>query len=196
MNSLIALLAATAVLVTIPGPNVALIVANSLRYGLGAGMATVAGTTAGVGLQLLLVVFGLAALLEFAVETLTWIKWAGVIYLAYLGIRTWREPAADLGAIEAAPLMFWRGGLVALLNPKTLLFNAAFIPQFVGVSPTTLDLAIVALVFLSVLFVGDILWAAFASTARPWIARFGRLRNRVTGAFLGAAAVGLAASHR
>ena len=196
MSSLAALIAATSVLVMMPGPNVALIVANSLRYGLRMGIVTVVGTTVGVGLQLLLVVFGLAALVDFAAEALTWIKWAGVVYLVYLGIRTWLEPAGDLAAIEATPVMFWRGCLVALLNPKTLLFNAAFIPQFVGGSPMMMELGIVALVFLSVLFVGDVLWAAFANTARRYIGRFGRLRNRVTGAFLGTAGVGLALSQR
>ena len=196
MSSLAALIAATSVLVMMPGPNVALIVANSLRYGLRMGVVTVVGTTVGVGLQLLLVVFGLAALVDFAAEALTWIKWAGVVYLVYLGIRTWLEPAGDLAAIEATPVMFWRGCLVALLNPKTLLFNAAFIPQFVGGSPMMMELGIVALVFLSVLFVGDVLWAAFANTARRYIGRFGRLRNRVTGAFLGTAGVGLALSQR
>ena len=196
MSGLAALIAATSVLVMMPGPNVALIVANSLRYGLRMGIVTVVGTTVGVGLQLLLVVFGLAALVDFAAEALTWIKWAGVVYLVYLGIRTWLEPAGDLAAIEATPVMFWRGCLVALLNPKTLLFNAAFIPQFVGGSPMMMELGIVALVFLSVLFVGDVLWAAFANTARRYIGRFGRLRNRVTGAFLGTAGVGLALSQR
>jgi threonine/homoserine/homoserine lactone efflux protein len=196
VSGLVLLIGATSVLVIIPGPNVALIVANSLSHGLRAGIATVTGTTVGVGLQLLLVVFGLAALVEFAAEALAWIKWAGVVYLVYLGIKAWREPPGDLTAIQATPVMFWRGCLVALLNPKTLLFNAAFIPQFVGGSPMMMELGIVALIFLSVLFVGDVLWAAFANTARRYIGRFGRLRNRVTGAFLGTAGVGLALSHR
>lgn len=197
MNSLVALVVATSVLVMIPGPNVALIVANSLRYGHRMGAVTVAGTTLGVGLQLLLVVFGLVALLEIAAEALTWIRWAGVVYLVYLGIRTWREPAADLSSVEATPVMFWRGCLVALLNPKTLLFNAAFIPQFVGAAaPTALQLGTVSLVFLAVIFVGDMLWVAFANSTRRYIERYGRLRNRLTGAFLTAAGAGLALSNR
>lgn len=156
-TSLIALVAATAVLVAIPGPNVALIVASSLRSGFRASVATVLGTTVGVGLQLALVVFGLAALIAAAAEALQWIKWAGVAYLIYLGIHTWREPAGDPDRIEATPAMFWRGCLVAVVNPKTLLFNAAFIPQFVGSETATIgDLAIVASVFLAVLFAGDV----------------------------------------
>ncbi len=196
-TSLIALVAATAVLVLIPGPNVALIVANSLKNGFRAGVATVLGTTVGVGLQLALVVFGLAAIIASAAEALQWIKWAGVGYLIYLGIRTWREPASDLNAIEAAPAMFWRGCLVAVVNPKTLLFNAAFIPQFVGGESATIGgLAIVSGVFLAVLFIGDVAWAAFASSARRVLRRYASARNRMTGAFLTAAGIGLAISQR
>lgn len=195
MNSLLALIAATSVLVMIPGPNVALIVANSLKYGFRMGAATVVGTTLGVALQLLLVVFGLTVVVAMAADVLTWVKWAGVVYLLYLGIRTWREPAGELGNIEAAPVMFWRGCLVALLNPKTLLFNAAFIPQFVtGGSATAAGIGLVAAVYLAVLFLGDLLWAAFASRARRVIGRLSRMRNRLTGAFLAAAGVGLALS--
>ncbi len=194
---LIALVAATAVLVVIPGPNVALIVANSLKNGFRAGVATVLGTTVGVALQLALVVFGLAAIIATAAEALQWVKWAGVAYLVYLGIRTWREPADDLGSIEAAPTLFWRGCLVAIVNPKTLLFNAAFIPQFVGSDTANVtSLAIVAGVFLAVLFAGDVLWAAFASSARRVLQRYAKARNRLTGAFLTAAGIGLAISQR
>ena len=102
-SSLVTLIVATAVLVMIPGPNVALIVANSLKYGFRMGVATVLGTTVGVGLQLLLVVFGLAAVVAVAADALTWIRWVGVTYLVYLGIRTWREQPDDLAKIEAAP---------------------------------------------------------------------------------------------
>lgn len=197
MNNLAALIVATSVLVIIPGPNVALIVANSLSFGFRKGVATVLGTTAGVGLQLMLVVFGLTALIAFAADALTLIRWAGVAYLIYLGIRTWRKPATDLAAVEAAPAMFWRGCLVAVLNPKTLLFNAAFIPQFVGGNGATVgQVGLVAGTFLAVLFAGDILWAAFATSARGLIGRYGRLRNRLTGAFLLFAGIGLALARR
>lgn len=195
-TSLLTLVVATAILVMIPGPNVALIVANSLKYGFRMGVATVLGTTVGVGLQLALVVFGLAALLAVAAEALTWIRWAGVAYLVYLGIRTWREAPDDLARVEAAPAMFWRGCLIAVLNPKTLLFNAAFIPQFVGDQATIISLGGVATVFLAVLFAGDVLWAAFASSARPLLARYSSVRNKLTGAFLVTAGAGLALARK
>ncbi len=197
MNSFVALIVATSILVMIPGLNVALIVANSLKYGFRMGVVTVLGTTAGAGLQLLLVVFGLAAVIAAAAEALTWIKWAGVVYLVFLGIRTWREQPGDLSTVEAAPAMFWRGCMVALLNPKTLVFNAAFIPQFVGAgSATVAQIGLVAAVYLTVLLLGDILWAAFATSAGGLLGRYGRLRNRLTGAFLAAAGIGLALSRK
>jgi threonine/homoserine/homoserine lactone efflux protein len=196
MTDLIALALATAVLVMIPGPNVALIVANSLRYGLREGMLTVFGTTLGVALQLALVVVGVAAAVEFAAEALSWIRWAGVVYLVYLGIRAWREPASSLDAVEAQPTVFWRACMVAAVNPKTLLFNAAFLPQFLPAGAGTLDLILTVGVFLLVLLVGDMLWAGFADSARRLLHRYGRFRNRMTGAFLVAAGIGLALSRR
>ncbi len=192
-GNLVALAAATSLLVMIPGPNVALIVANSLRYGVRMGVATVLGTTLGVALQLLLIVFGLAALIAFAVDAFAWVRWAGVAYLVYLGIRTWRDEPDDLAEVHAAPVLFWRGCLIASMNPKTLLFNVAFIPQFVGNDDATaVQLGLVATVFLAVLLLGDILWATFAGSARNLLAGHARMRNRVSGSIFVAAGAGLA----
>ena len=196
MENLVALCLATAVLVAIPGPNVALIVANSLRYGLREGAKTVLGTTAGVALQLILVVLGVAAVIEFAANALTWVKWAGVLYLVYLGIRAWRQPASDLATVEASPAVFWKACMIAAINPKTLLFNAAFLPQFVPAGSAIGELLLVGGVFLFVLLAGDLVWALFASSARRMLARYGRFRNRLTGGFLVAAGIGLALSRK
>jgi len=196
MENVIALIAATMVLVSIPGPNVALIVANSLRDGLRAGFVTVFGTTLGVAVQLASVVLGMSALIEIAADLLQWIKWGGVAYLIYLGVQTWRMPADDLAAVQAKPAIFWRACLIAAANPKTLLFNAAFLPQFVGPGATGLQLMLVATIFLIVLLLGDLLWAIFSQAARPLLQKAAGLRNRVTGAFLVLAGIGLAVSRR
>ena len=196
MTDLIALALATAVLVMIPGPNVALIVANSLRYGLREGAATVLGTTLGVALQLALVIVGVAAMIEYAAAALGWIRWAGVAYLVFLGLAAWREPPGRLDTVEAQPTVFWRACVVAAMNPKTLLFNAAFLPQFVPAGAGTFELLLTVAVFLSVLLAGDMLWATFANSARHLLYRYGWLRNRLTGAFLVAAGIGLALSRR
>lgn len=195
MAELVSLVIATAVLVIIPGPNVALIVANSLQHGFRMGVMTVLGTTAGIALQLAFVVGGMAAIVELVAGALTWMRWAGVVYLIWLGVRTWRKPAADLEKISAAPVMFLRGCMLAAVNPKTLLFNAAFIPQFVG-SGSASQFALVGAVFLTVIFLGDLAWALFASSARKFLTRYSRLRNKITGVFLTTAGIGLALARR
>ena len=197
MANLIALAVATAILVAIPGPNVALIVANSIRHGFRAGATTALGVTCGNAVQLVLVVLGMAAVIEYAAEALTWIRWAGVAYLIYLGIRTWNEPADDLGKVVAAPAVFWRAVVIAAINPKTLLFIAAFLPQFVAVDGGPLGHpATVATVFLAVLLAGDIVWAATAGSARRLLERYSAARNRITGGFLVAAGIGLALARK
>jgi len=195
MDHLIALALATMVLVTIPGPNVALIVANSLQHGFRYGALTVLSTTVGVGLQLALVLGGLTALLEVAAGALIWIKWAGVAYLIWLGITAWRaapfdaEPKANKAKVREAMV----GGFsLALLNPKTLLFNAAFLPQFM---PSTNDAGAIVLlgaVFLTVLASGDLLWAAFAHGARSVLREFSHLQGKVSAVFFWGASAGLA----
>ncbi|MEO1658972.1 MAG: LysE family translocator [Pseudomonadota bacterium] len=195
MDHLVALALATMVLVTIPGPNVALIVANSLQHGFRYGALTVLSTTIGVGLQLLLVLGGLTAVLEMAAGALIWIKWAGVAYLIWLGIMAWRAAPLDASpkASEAKVREAMIGGFsLALLNPKTLLFNAAFLPQFM---PTTNDPGFVFLlgaVFLTVLATGDLIWAAFAHGARSTLQRFAHLQGKVSAAFFWGASAGLA----
>ena len=191
-----ALIVATAILVAMPGPNVALIVANSLRFGLSAGITTVLGTTLGVAAQLSVVAIGLMAIVEVAVSALTLVKWAGVVYLVYLGIRTWRSPPQNLGNVTPDRTLFWRGVFIAAINPKTLLFNAAFLPQFVSASAEAPEAALVALVYLAVLLAGDCLWAAFANSARPLLDRFSALTRHLTGGFLVAAGVGLALARK
>ncbi|MEM1046550.1 MAG: LysE family translocator [Pseudomonadota bacterium] len=196
MEWILPLVVASAVLVAIPGPNVALIVANALRFGFRSGALTVAGTTLGIAVQLALVVFGLTQVLAVLAGALVWIKWLGVAYLVYLGIRTWREAPDDLQVTASAstpgPKRFWLGFGYAIVNPKTLLFNAAFLPQFIGPADPAADLAFVAVIYLAVMAGGDLLWALFADRARPLIGRASRLRNRLSGGLFIGAGLGLA----
>ncbi|USG59921.1 LysE family translocator [Sneathiella marina] len=186
-------------LVLVPGPNVALIIANAMRYGTRYGLCTVAGTTCGIALQLALVVVGIGALLDFAANVLIWVKWAGVLYMVYLGFRTWLTSPEDLSLITArkapALTLYWQGLGIAVLNPKTLIFNAAFLPQFVAPGGSyAWQLAVVSAIFLTTVTIGDSIWAVFAGALRPVMLKFQRLRNRVTGLFFVAAGIGLALS--
>jgi len=192
----LALVAATLLLVAIPGPNVALIVANTLGRGFRAGAVTVLGTTLGVGVQLSVVVLGLSVLLELAAWAFAWLRWAGVAYLLYLAVQSWRQGMGALADVSASrkPLvtLFRQGALLALINPKTLLFNAAFLPQFAQAEAGATSLLTAAALYLVVLMLGDLLWAALAHHARPALLRLGRLRHRLTAVLFAGAGIGLA----
>ncbi len=88
--------------------------------------------------------------------------------------------------------LFWQGLLLATVNPKTLIFNAAFLPQFIAPGSGSSALLITAAIYLAVMFLGDLIWAASAQTARPVMARLGRLRHKLTGILFFGSGVGLA----
>ncbi|TGD96259.1 LysE family translocator [Methylobacterium nonmethylotrophicum] len=192
--------AATMVLILIPGPNVALIVANSVAHGSRYGLVTVAGTSVALTIQLALTVAGLSALLGMMATWFEVLRWFGVAYLAWLGLRAWRAPPVDLARTapepRAARAIALRGFLVALTNPKTLLFFGAFLPQFVSRDAEPLgQLALLAATFLVLAIGFDAVWALLAGRARVMLAR-GRWRNRLTGGLLVGAGLGLALARR
>lgn len=191
---------AASALILAPGPNVALIVANSLAHGARHGLLTVAGTSAAMVIQLAIVVFGASALLALLADWFSALRWAGVAYLVWLGLRAWRAPPADLAADagrKSARDVFLRGFLVSLANPKTLLFFGAFLPQFVTPGPEArVQLALLAATFLGLAAFLDSLWALFAARFSRALRADGRLRNRLTGGALMTAGFGLALARR
>ncbi|MCG8443878.1 MAG: LysE family translocator, partial [Caulobacterales bacterium] len=123
---------ASAVLIVMPGPNVTLIIAESLSHGRRAGVAVVAGAIGAQALQLLLVVAGLAALVAAYGSAFTVVRWLGAAYLIWMGVMMLRAAGrAGRAAPPSRASSIRRGALVALANPKTLVFHAAFLPQFV-----------------------------------------------------------------
>jgi len=198
----LAFLAATVVLALIPGPNVAVITANSVAYGARFGLLTVAGTSTAILVQLVLVGLGLSAALETLGAWFEWVRWIGAAYLVYLGVAQWRAAALDLA--QTAPLprsaraIYGRGVLVALTNPKTLLFYGAFFPQFVTPDGyETRQLLVLLATCLAVAIAIDCGWALLAARLRRFVAARSRLRNRLSGGLLVGAGLGLAlARHR
>src|SRR3954452_24997385 len=87
---------ASTILILIPGPNVSLIVANSVSYGTRYGLLTVAGTSSAIVVQLALTWVGMTALLGTLAQWFEWIRWAGVAYLLWLGVRQWMAEPVDL----------------------------------------------------------------------------------------------------
>ncbi|HEX3350525.1 MAG TPA: LysE family translocator [Acetobacteraceae bacterium] len=196
-----AFIAATAVLMLIPGPNVAMIVGNSIAWGTRSGLLTVAGTSSAMVPQLALAAIGMTAALATIGVWFEWLRWLGAAYLVYLGLRQWFAAPVDLTKIVPArrPLhQIWaRGFLVSLTNPKTLLFYGAFFPQFVSRdAPLAPQILLLSLTFLLVAVAIDSTWALAAARARGLLATRGRLRNRVSGGFLMGAGVALALTRR
>jgi homoserine/homoserine lactone efflux protein len=192
---------ASTILMLIPGPNVSLIVANSIAYGTRYGLLTVAGTSSAIVLQLALTTLGLAATLDVLAGWFEWIRWIGVAYLLYIGIRQWIAAPVDLTRTRPQPRSFrtiaMRGFLISLTNPKTLLFYSAFFPQFLSPdAPIAPQVAVLSLTFLGIAAGLDSAWALLAGRVRGVLAIRGRLRNRLSGGFLIGAGVGLALARR
>lgn len=129
-----AYLLACIVIIIVPGPTVTLIVANSLKHGTRAGLLNVAGTQFGLGIMVLVAGIGLSSVVAALGHGFEWLRLAGAAYLIWLGWKMFRSAGADLdGTAPAKPPrggFFLQGALVALSNPKTLLFFGAFFPQF------------------------------------------------------------------
>lgn len=182
-TTLLAFGAATLLIVIVPGPSVAYVVARSLRYGRRAGLLSMFGLETGALVHVLLAAVGLAAVVASVPVAIDVIRWLGAAYLGFLGIRqlTERRGADDepVGR-HAAPVsitarrLFAEGVLVDLLNPKTALFFLAFLPQFVRVDrgPAAPQVVVLGLCFVVVAAVVDSLYALAAGGLA------GRVRGR------------------
>jgi len=189
---------ASALLVATPGPNVALVVGTSLRYGARTGLLTVGGVNLGLVLQLAAVAAGLTWIVDLFARHFDVIRYIGAAYLALLGLQQlFARPKSEM---DAPPVLhgeraFARGFAVAFANPKTLIFHAAFLPQFIGPEQNGADLWLLAATFAVIGALGDGLYALFAARARAAVTeRARRFADRASGAILlGGAAVLLAA---
>ena len=194
---------ATTALILIPGPIVTLTVANSLDRGLGHGIVTVCGATCGTAVLLSLGFFGMAWVSTVLSEWLTVLRWLGVAYLLLLGFKQWfTAPVQNQDAVEFISsnlTVLMRGFLVAVTNPKTVLFYAAFFPQFLDFSkPLGPQLWVLNLTFIVIAFFIGSCYAILAGRLRQWIVRAGRarLRNRLTGVLLITTGAGMAFMQR
>ena len=180
---LTAFIAASALLAVTPGPGVLYIVTRSVTQGRAAGLASVGGVALGNFGNALGASLGLGALFAVSSVAFTVVKYAGAAYLVWLGLRMLREPAR-LATPPRAPrhdgpaCIFRDGFLVALLNPKTALFFAAFLPQFIGggAHPLAQSVLLGALFVLTAMLT-DTAYVMAAGAIAP---AFGRLRGART----------------
>lgn len=198
----IAFVVATMIMIALPGPSVILTVAHSISFGWKSALATVAGETAGVGVQLAIAAIGLTSLLNIVAEAFEWIRWAGALYLIYLGIKQWRsasEPLSfDTSSVSRTNL-FVQGLVITIPNPKSLIFIAAFLPQFIDASrPLGLQFAFIVPTFLVITFGVTSIWALVAGNVRVYLQSRRALRSlfRSAGGLMILAGMGLALARR
>jgi threonine/homoserine/homoserine lactone efflux protein len=196
-----AYLVACLVIVIVPGPTVTLIIANGIRHGTRAGLLNAAGTQIGLAVMIGIVGIGLTSLMEAMGHWFDWLRLAGAAYLVWLGWKMIRSNGP--GSEAAAPKppgggFLLQGALVALSNPKTLLFFGAFFPQFIdpardqGVQLLTMGAT--AMLFAAI---SDSAYAlASGRAARALSARRVRLLSQLSGGFLIGGGVWLALSRR
>jgi threonine/homoserine/homoserine lactone efflux protein len=169
---------ASLVLAITPGPAVLYIVARTMGQGRRSGFASVGGVALGNFGNAAGAALGLGALFAWSSTAFTVVKWAGALYLVWLGVQALRGPNVDVSP-DAPPAqrharVFRDGFWVALLNPKTALFFAAFLPQFIapGAPPLVQSLALGTL-FVGIAACSDAAYVLLAGSLQPL---FGRAR--------------------
>jgi homoserine/homoserine lactone efflux protein len=189
---------ASILLAVTPGPNVALIVGTSLGHGVRGGLMTVAGVNVGLVLQVSAVAAGLSWLVDLFARHFDLIRYIGAAYLVILGAQQLLarpKTEADEPKTLRADRAFARGLAVAFANPKTLIFYAAFLPQFLPQGDQGSALWLLAATVATIAAVSDTLYAIFAARARAALSsRVRRMADKVSGVImLGGATVLLAA---
>jgi homoserine/homoserine lactone efflux protein len=197
----LAYLLACLVIIIVPGPTVTLIIANSLRHGTRAGLANVVGTQLGLAIMIGVVGIGLTSLIEAMGHWFDWLRLAGAAYLIWLGWKMIRS--SGTGMSDEAPRpprggFTLQGVIVALSNPKTLLFFGAFFPQFIDPARDQgLQIAIMGATAMLFAAISDSGYAFASSRARKLLsAKRVRLMSRVSGGFLIGGGAWLALSRR
>lgn len=188
-DRLLAFAAMSFLLIVIPGPSVLFVIGRALSQGRRAALTTVVGNTLGAYVLVVAVALGVGAVVERSVLVFTALKLVGAAYLVYLGIKAVRQRrslhAAFTGdGVAHGSLRTLREGFaVGVANPKTIVFFAAVLPQFVDRSQghVTLQMLLLGLVFNVIAVASDSVWGLVAATTRSWFARSPRRLGMVGG---------------
>ncbi|GAA2830270.1 threonine/homoserine/homoserine lactone efflux protein [Aminobacter aminovorans] len=191
--------AASAVLLVIPGPTILLVVSYALGQGWRTALPMAVGVALGDFTAMTLSMLGIGALLAASATVFTIVKWIGAAYLVYLGIKLFRAG----GSLDAKPRtdaasavkMMAHAWIVTALNPKSITFFVAFLPQFLDRSGDFwTQMLIFELTFLTLAFANAFGYALVASRARSVVSnpRAIRVFNRAGGTLLVGAGVAVA----
>lgn len=168
----IAFVFASEIILVIPGPTIILVISQAISHGRSAVIPLVVGVTIGDFTAMTLSILGLGAILKTSAALYSVLKWIGAAYLIYLGIKLWRSNS-DQYEISITPketsnrLLFKRAFIVTALNPKSIAFFVAFLPQFINPhSQTFPQLLILGSTFLFLATVNAMIYAVFAGQLR------------------------------
>ncbi|MEP6830587.1 MAG: LysE family translocator [Rhizomicrobium sp.] len=194
----LAFLVASNLLLAIPGPTVLVVVSYALGHGRRPAAAVVAGVTLGDFTAMTCSMLGLGAILAASAFVFTGLRWLGGLYLIYLGLKLWRAPAVTPDA-PASTLslkrIFAHAYAVTALNPKSIIFFIAFVPQFIDTArPFVPQVVILEATFVIVAGLNAALYGWLASKAREKLKtpRVQRAVNRTGGtAVMGAGVLAL-----
>ena len=188
---------ATVILLATPGPTILLVVSYALAQGRGVALAVVAGVILGDLLAMSATLLGLGVILTTSATLFTAMKWAGAAYLAWMGwrmIRSAGTATADLAQVagKSRSTAFRDSALVTLLNPKSIGFFVAFVPQFIDPSaPVAPQFGVIIATFVGLGGVNALAYALLAAQLRGKVARPDRMAWLQRGS--GAVLIGLAA---
>ena len=193
--------AASAILLVIPGPTILLVVSYALGQGWRTALPMAVGVALGDFTAMTLSMLGIGALLAASATVFTIVKWIGAAYLIYLGIKLFRaggtldaKPRTD--AASAAKMMA-HAWIVTALNPKSITFFVAFLPQFLDRNADFwTQMLIFELTFLTLAFANAFGYALVAARARSVVSnpRAIRIFNRTGGTLLVGAGIAAAAA--
>jgi len=166
-------------LIVIPGPSVLFVIGRALAQGRRAALTTVVGNTLGAYTLVVAVALGVGSIVERSVLVFTMLKLAGAAYLVYLGVKAWRQRGSlqaaftDDTTTRSGVRTLWEGFAVGVANPKTIVFFAAVLPQFVDRAQghVVVQMLLLGLVFNIIAVACDSVWGLVAATGREWFAR-------------------------
>ncbi len=190
-----AYVAATLIVLAMPGPTIMLVVSYAITQGRKSAFASVLGVGLGDATAATVSLMGLGAILATSAAAFTVLKWIGALYLAWLGIKMWRSRPKALGPHQVPDIprrkIFLHAYVVTALNPKGIVFFMAFLPHFIAPSaPVVPQLALLGTTFVLLGILNAAVYALAAAAIGEKLRNPSLLRlvNKVGGGFLISAA--------
>jgi threonine/homoserine/homoserine lactone efflux protein len=188
----LAFVLASSTMLAIPGPTLMLVISYALGRGKSTAFATVPGVALGDLTAMTVSLLGAGAILAASALLFTMLKLIGAVYLIWLGVTLWREkPSFETlqkrGSQQSNRAMFMQAYTVTVLNPKSIVFFVAFVPQFISADQTLMgQFVILETTFVTLAAINAATWALAAGHMRRWFTRPAALQavSRMGGSFL------------